>query len=98
MQPDSNMSAQEWLVFTDAANTLPYLLSDAGYDVWIGNNRGTINFSSHETLDPILDAEKYWNFSFMEMGLYDLEAEISFIKIITSVEKITMLGYGHGNT
>jgi hypothetical protein len=49
-------------------------------------------------LDPILDAEKYWNFSFMEMGLYDLEAEITFIKIITSVEKITLLGYGHGNT
>jgi hypothetical protein len=47
MQPDSNMSVQEWLVYTDAANTLPYLLSDAGYDVWVGNNRGTVDFSSH---------------------------------------------------
>ena len=61
------------------------MLSDEGYDVWIGNNRGTIDFSSHETLDPIKDAQKYWNFSYIEMGRYDLEAEVTFVKKITGV-------------
>lgn len=79
MQPDRNMSAQEWLLFTDKANTLPYLLSDLGYDVWIGNNRGTIGFSSHSSLSPETDASKYWDFSFMEEARFDLEAEINFI-------------------
>ena len=85
-------------MYTDKENTMPYLLSDAGFDVWIGNNRGTIDFSYHETLDPVKDADQYWNFSFIEMGKYDLEAEISFVKSVTGVEKLTFLGYGHGTT
>jgi hypothetical protein len=32
------------------------------------------------------------------MGRYDLEAEISFIRQLTGVKKVTFLGYGHGNT
>ena len=32
------------------------------------------------------------------MGRYDLEAEITFIKALTKVDKLTVLGYGHGNT
>ena len=72
LQHGMHMSAQEWLMYTDKENTLPYLISDLGYDVWLGSNRGTIDFSSHSTLDPIADAKEYWNFSYMEMGLYDL--------------------------
>ena len=98
MQPDRNMSVQEWLLFTDKENTLPYLLSDLGYDIWIGTNRGTIGFSSHQTLDPETDSAKYWDFSFIEQGRYDLEAQISFIHSLTGVEKLTFLGYGHGST
>lgn len=77
---------------------MPYLLADAGFDVWIGNNRGTVDFSSNLNLDPVADAAQYWNFSYQEMGRYDLEAEISFIKSLTGVDKLTYLGYGHGST
>ena len=34
---------------------------DLGYDVWFGNNRGNV-YTKHSTLDPIKDAEEYWNY------------------------------------
>lgn len=50
-----------------------YILSDAGFDVWLGNTRGSYYSMRHTHLDPVHDAE-YWNFSFEEMGRYDITA------------------------
>ena len=59
----------------------PFILQlvDAGYDVWVGNNRGTDYSQGHQTLDSSADNE-YWNFSWAEMGLYDDTANIKLIK------------------
>lgn len=53
------------------------MIADLGYDVWLGNNRGVIDYSRHETLSE--SDKKYWDFSFAEMGLYDVSAQINFI-------------------
>jgi lysosomal acid lipase/cholesteryl ester hydrolase len=47
----------------------------------MGNNRGCAYSLGHIKYDPFDkdDAPLYWNFSFEEMGLYDLPAEIDFI-------------------
>jgi hypothetical protein len=45
-----------------------------GYDVWLGNNRGNFISRKHKDLDPDIDKKKYWDFSFVEMGKYDLSA------------------------
>ena len=62
-------------------NTLPYLLLEEGYDVWLTNNRG--NFNSYEHTNPfnysVFDMKsKYWNFSFDQMAKYDLPANIDY--------------------
>lgn len=58
-------------------NTLGFVLADCGYDVWLGNSRGTTYSSSHQTLsktDP-----RFWQYSFQQMGEYDLPASIDFV-------------------
>jgi hypothetical protein len=53
------------------------LLSNLGYDVWLGNNRGNIYSKDHKTLD--YGSEEFEAFSFYEMGTKDLPAMIDYI-------------------
>ena len=40
-----------------------FVAARAGYDVWLGNSRGNKYSNGHATLDPVADADKYWDFS-----------------------------------
>jgi len=46
-------------------------LSELGYDVWLGNNRGNIYSRGHTTMDAEKD---YFRYSFVEFGKYDIIA------------------------
>lgn len=69
-------------------------LADLGYDIWMGNNRGTEYSQGHKTLTT--DDKAYWEYSWAEMGLYDGPANIKTIKQQTNVEKLLYLGYSQG--
>ena len=45
-----------------------FVLAREGYDVWLGNNRGTDPSYKHLEYDPVNDGKKYWNFSWYELG------------------------------
>lgn len=61
-----------------------FRLVEAGYDVWLGNQRGTKHSlkPGHIKYNPDKDKE-YWQFSFVEMGDYDAPAQIDLIRNIT---------------
>lgn len=69
-----------------------FKLANEGYDVWLGNNRGTTYSRKHVTLDAAKD-RKYWDFSWAEQGQYDSPAQIDFIRKHTGEDKITYIGH-----
>jgi lysosomal acid lipase/cholesteryl ester hydrolase len=75
-----------------------FVAARAGYDVWLGNSRGNTFSNKHTTLDPDHDAEKYWDFSWYEMGMFDQPANIDYIRKKTGDQKIAYIGHSQGTT
>ncbi|EFN62149.1 Lipase 3, partial [Camponotus floridanus] len=73
---------------------LAYLLADQGYDVWLGNFRGNTYSRAHISLSP--SNLTFWDFSFNEMGIYDLPEMFTYITNITSQSLHTYIGHSMG--
>ncbi|XP_066998922.2 lipase 3 [Anabrus simplex] len=87
-------SSADWVVM-GPEHGFGYLLADAGYDVWLGNARGNVYSKKHR--DDITQGE-YWDFSWHEMGIYDLPAVIDHILETTKQEKLFYAGHSMGTT
>lgn len=74
--------------------SLGFRFSNEGYDVWMGNPRGSRYCKSHDSLNP--KKKEFWNFTFHEMGVYDLPAIIDYILIKTKQEKLSYVGHSQG--
>ena len=85
------MDGLSW--FDTDEESLPSLLIKAGYDVYVSNDRGTKNSLSHTEIDPIGDAKTYFDFSFAEIGMYDIPANLFFIKERARALPLTYIGY-----
>ncbi|XP_070381797.1 gastric triacylglycerol lipase-like isoform X2 [Dermacentor albipictus] len=87
-------SAITW-VTNYADQSLGYVLADAGYDVWLGNIRGSTLSRKHVNISA--DSEvRFWNFSFQEMIEYDVPATIDYILRETGKSKLGYVGHSQG--
>jgi pimeloyl-ACP methyl ester carboxylesterase len=83
-------------VVTGPKIALAYLLADNGYDVWMGNARGNKHSTKHKQLS--WDSNKFWNFSWHEIGYYDLPAMIDYTLNATNSSKAFYVGHSQGTT
>ncbi|CAB0036366.1 unnamed protein product [Trichogramma brassicae] len=86
------LSSTDWLK-NGPNRSLAYLLWDEGYDVWLGNFRGNAYSRKHKTLSP--KDKEFWDFSWHELGYYDMPAAIHHIRKTTGKDMF-YVGYSMG--
>nr|CAD7575303.1 unnamed protein product [Timema californicum] len=75
---------------------LGFILSDEGFDVWLGNFRGNTYSRGH--VRPDIPHHVYWNFSMHEMGQYDIPAMIDYILKISGQKHLQIVAHSTGAT
>ncbi|XP_077533946.1 lipase member N-like isoform X1 [Haemaphysalis longicornis] len=85
-------SSAVWVV-NRPDQSLPYVLADAGFDVWLGNVRG--NTQSKHVRYTRVDKE-FWDFSFQETIQYDLPDTIDLVLNTTGHRKLFFIGHSLG--
>ncbi len=88
-------SSADW-VMASPEQSLGFVLADQGYDVWLGNMRGNSYSRAHCELNP--DNQDFWQWSFDQVGQYDIPAMIDTIREVTGVDKIIYTGFSMGTT
>lgn len=88
-------SSADWIV-TGPKRSFALYMHDNGYDVWLGNSRGNTFSKNHTSL--LRTNPNFWNFSWHEIGLYDLSATIDFVRNTTKQEQIFYVGFSQGTT
>ena len=106
------MDATTWISnYADGGpDPMPVQLVAKGYDVWMGNNRGTrysnklVDNQYNHADDPLYtkdyasqNALKF-DYSWFEMGVSDLPAMIDKVVEVTQQPKITYIGYSQGTS
>lgn len=89
------LSADDWLT-VGPKKALPYLLAERGYDVWLGNARGNKHSRKHVRLSP--DSKEFWDFSWHEIGLYDVPESIDYVLKVTGHKRLKYVGHSQGTT
>ncbi|KAL3285317.1 hypothetical protein HHI36_019426 [Cryptolaemus montrouzieri] len=76
--------------------SLAFFMADNGYDVWVGNTRGNLHGMNHVKLSP--EDPEFWNYSWHEIGIYDIPAKIDHILRVTKKKKLQYIGHSQGGT
>ncbi|KAJ8728241.1 hypothetical protein PYW08_016626 [Mythimna loreyi] len=87
--------ADDWVV-AGTESGMAYLLANEGYDVWLGNARGNKHSRAHVTKDP--STFDFWDFSWDEIGRYDLPAIIDYVLDTKNQTQLIYVGHSQGST
>ena len=90
---DTNML--EW-VLNDPEKAPAFVLAREGYDVWLGNNRGSEPSQGHKTLT--VSKKAYWDYWTGDLGLKDVPTFIDHILDTTGLPNLSYVGHSQGTT
>ena len=74
---------------------MKFILADAGYDVWLGNNRGNTYSDTNEFYGN--DEDEFWDFSWDEMASIDMPTQINVGSIVYIIQVLKLCSM-HYNT
>ena len=87
-------SADGW-VCNGEKRSIAFVLANNNFDVWLSNSRGNKYCKQHDKFKE--NSFEFWQFSFHELGIYDIPAVIKYIREINkSGEKIIYFGHSQG--
>ena len=88
------MNSEVWICLSNHERCLPFALVEAGYDVWLGNNRGNKYSKKSTTHSP--DSNQFWNFSIDQFAFHDIPNSIEYILAATSQPSLSYIGFSQG--
>ncbi|KAL3265458.1 hypothetical protein HHI36_009662 [Cryptolaemus montrouzieri] len=77
-------------------NSLAFLLADAGYDVWLGNYRGTEYSEEHVNYN--ISDRRFWDYGVDEIALIDVPSMLDTVKYHSRRKDIIYIGHSLGTT
>ncbi|KAI1286348.1 putative lysosomal acid lipase/cholesteryl ester hydrolase [Halotydeus destructor] len=77
-------------------NELGFALSRRGYDVWIGNIRGSTYSQEHISLSP--SSQEFWMYTNDDKALLDLPAMLDYVLSETQKDSMSFVGHSLGSS
>ncbi|XP_037961090.1 lipase 3 [Teleopsis dalmanni] len=90
------LSASDDWILNGPETSIAFMFADEGYDVWLGNARGNFYSRQHKHLDPA--SSDFWNFSWHEIGVYDLASMIDYALIASNATSMHFVAHSQGTT
>jgi pimeloyl-ACP methyl ester carboxylesterase len=88
-------SADTW-VLNSAEQSLAFILAEDGYEVFLGNSRGSKYATGITTHRP--HSAKYWEWSWDDMAKFDMSAQVDAILKRTNHKSLKMVCHSQGCT
>eukprot|EP00420_Gonyaulax_spinifera_P004112 CAMPEP_0197924096 /NCGR_PEP_ID=MMETSP1439-20131203/95080_1 /TAXON_ID=66791 /ORGANISM="Gonyaulax spinifera, Strain CCMP409" /LENGTH=396 /DNA_ID=CAMNT_0043546497 /DNA_START=31 /DNA_END=1221 /DNA_ORIENTATION=- len=89
------LDASTSFVCNSAEQSLAFILADAGWDVWLGNNRGGTYSRQHVWLG--IESTEFWDFTWDQMAQYDFPAQIDYVLDHSGAKRLAYIGHSEGN-
>ncbi|KAI9190574.1 Alpha/Beta hydrolase protein, partial [Polychytrium aggregatum] len=89
------MCSEVWVCLPDRSLSLPMVLADAGFDVWLGNSRGNKYSCKHTTLK--FTESRFWDFSIDHLVCYDVPNSVKYILSQTGAASLAYIGFSQGS-